>query len=1042
MAKSRISILPALLITAVLLIHATPAAAAPDFPTAPTLRIETGMHNGAISSIATDAANQYLVTGGFDKTVRLWSLPQLELLKTLRPPIGRGQEGAVNAVAISPDGTRIVVAGEFCKPYEGSYGAFIFDTASGRIVKRLTGFDKKVVTLSWSPDGAVVAAGMKDRGGLRLLRTSDWSEIGRDTDYGAFMGTIHFDGRGKLATTNWDGKIRLYGYDQKGLRLIRTKAASSIEHPRLKYPRSQNHGKPFALRFSPDGSKLAVGHKLGSNWVVVLSADTLEPLHFVNTQGLGEVGIHSLAWSPDGKTLYAGTGSPVRKPQVIRMWGDSGRGSPKDLPAGADVVVTALSLKDNSVVFATGNATIGRYDSGGTRTAFFTARSGNFYDSTEQFKVSEDGSRIEFAYDGNGQSILNFDLRTRRLAPGPAKDASLAAPVVGAGTLQFYGKWRNTRGALEIGDTKLAKGPLETWRSLAIAPDRSTVAVGTDAFLRHYSAKDGTLLWAAPAGTLAVNVSGDGRWIVMAAPQGGINWFRRTDGRLLLTLFVASDKKRWVLVSPCGFYDTSVGGEELVGWHVNRGREEAADFFPVSRLRERFYRPEVIAGILEKADDADAIRLASQALGGGAQIALTKATAAPPSAAVTTTPPAVVAQAEKPAPPPSAPSEAESVEDGPDAEELEHIESAPQVVADVTGVLPPVVTILSPASGSAIGKEVVTVRYTVRSAPEAPVTSVRSRVNGLAQDSRALQLVAQAEVREINVTVPPEDSEILLFAENKYGTSAPASVRLYWKGAAPAPSSVTKPVLYVLAVGISQYQKPEYRLQYASKDARDFVGIVNQQKGGYYSDVVVKLLTDEAASNTEVLQGFEWLQKQVTQKDVGMVFIAGHGVTDERGDYFYLPFNADLDALAKTAVPFGEIKSRLANLRGRGLLFVDTCHSGNVMGSKKGLSNDVTGVLNELSSAEYSLVVIASSTGRQYSLEHDSWGNGAFTKALVEGFAGQADLKKRGRITHKMLDFYVSDRVEELTKGQQTPVNASPQGVPDFTIAVVVAPKS
>ena len=97
---------------------------------------------------------------------------------------------------------------------------------------------------------------------------------------------------------------------------------------------------------------------------------------------------------------------------------------------------------------------------------------------------------------------------------------------------------------------------------------------------------------------------------------------------------------------------------------------------------------------------------------------------------------------------------------------------------------------------------------------------------------------------------------------------------------------------------------------------------------------------------------------------------------------------------------------------------------------------DVNGVLNELSSAEYGLVVLASSTGKQYSLEDPRWGNGAFTKALVEGLSGQADLKKRGRITHKMLDFYVSDRVDELTNGQQTPVNPSPQGVPDYPIAL------
>jgi WD40 repeat protein len=1040
MAKPSLSRLAVFLIAAaVILIHAAPAPAA-VFPTEPMLRIETGMHNGSILNIATDAANRYLVSGGPDKTVRLWSLPQLELLKTLRPPSGKGPEGFVSAVAMAPDGSQIAVGGEFCKPYEGWYGAFIFDTASGRIVKRLTRFDDRVSALAWSPDGVVLAAGMRGRGGLRLLRSSDWAEIGRDKDYAGPITAIHFDGRGRLAAASWDGSIRLYGHDGNGLKVIRTKAASAIQHTQFRGVKSQNRGRPTSLQFSPDGSKLAVGHVIGSNWVAVLSTDTLDPLYMASTEGLVEQGIQRLAWSPDGKTLFASTGAAERKPQVVRKWGDGGRGSPKDLPAGTDTQVTGLlALQDGSVVFSTSGSSIGRYDSGGNRTAFHTARSGNFYDSTEEFKISKDGARIEFAYDGNGQGILNFDIRARRLAAGAVKDEPMTAPVVNAGSLRFYKAWRNTRGALEIGNKKLGMGPLEISRSLAISPDLSSVVVGTDIFLRHYSSKDGTPLWAVPVGTLAVNVSGDGRLVVGASPLGFIHWYRRTDGKLLLSLFVASDKKRWVLVSPSGFYDTSVGGEELVGWQVNRGREQAADFFPVSRLRARFYRPEVIAGIVEKADDADAFRLAAEALGGGTPVVAAEVQVQPQPV----TPPVVAATPSAPAAQPGRPEPPEPGEGISDAEEASAGVATPvQVVSDVTRVLPPVVTILSPPSGSVITNNVVKVRYMVRSAPDAPVTSVRSRVNGLAQDSRSVQVVAREEVREVAVPVPSEDSEVLLFAENKHGVSSAASIRLYWRGAAPSPASVSKPVLYVLAVGISQYQKPEYRLQYAAKDAGDFVRIVNQQKGKYYSDVVVKLLTDDAALNGDVIQGFDWLQKQVTPKDVGMVFIAGHGVTDERGNYFFLPFNADLDALARTGVPFSEIKSRLANLSGKGLLFVDTCHSGNVMGSRKGLSSDVTGVLNELSSAEYSLVVIASSTGRQASLENESWGNGAFTKALVEGLAGQADLKKRGRITHKMLDFYVSDRVEELTKGQQTPVNASPQGVPDFTIAIVVSPAS
>ena len=50
-------------------------------------------------------------------------------------------------------------------------------------------------------------------------------------------------------------------------------------------------------------------------------------------------------------------------------------------------------------------------------------------------------------------------------------------------------------------------------------------------------------------------------------------------------------------------------------------------------------------------------------------------------------------------------------------------------------------------------------------------------------------------------------------------------------------------------------------------------------------------------------------------------------------------------------------------------------------------------------------------------------------------------MSKTGRITHKMLDFYLAERVKQLTKGQQTPVNTSPRGVPDFPIALTPGAK-
>ena len=185
--------------------------------------------------------------------------------------------------------------------------------------------------------------------------------------------------------------------------------------------------------------------------------------------------------------------------------------------------------------------------------------------------------------------------------------------------------------------------------------------------------------------------------------------------------------------------------------------------------------------------------------------------------------------------------------------------------------------------------------------------------------------------------------------------------------------------------------------------------------------------------------GIQYLMLAMVAVVVGMLFLAGHGINDANGVYYFLPYDADVHKLKSTGVVFMEIKNTLANLGGKALFFVDTCHSGNILGGqRRAISKDITGVINELASAENGVVVFSSSTGSQYSIENLEWGNGAFTKALVEGLKGKASLSTSGRITHKMLDFYISERVKELTEGQQTPVTQAPGGVPDFPIAMAI----
>ena len=106
------------------------------------------------------------------------------------------------------------------------------------------------------------------------------------------------------------------------------------------------------------------------------------------------------------------------------------------------------------------------------------------------------------------------------------------------------------------------------------------------------------------------------------------------------------------------------------------------------------------------------------------------------------------------------------------------------------------------------------------------------------------------------------------------------------------------------------------------------------------------------------------------------------------------------------------------------------------MGARKGVA-DINQIVNDLTAAENGVVVFATSSGRQYSLENINWNNGAFTKALVEGRNGKADYTQDGAVTINELDTWLTDWVKQLTQNQQTPSTIKPSTVPDFPLVIV-----
>lgn len=247
--------------------------------------------------------------------------------------------------------------------------------------------------------------------------------------------------------------------------------------------------------------------------------------------------------------------------------------------------------------------------------------------------------------------------------------------------------------------------------------------------------------------------------------------------------------------------------------------------------------------------------------------------------------------------------------------------------------------------------------------------------------------------------------------------------------------------LYVLAVGVSRYHRGELKLQYPAKDARDLGMVFQKQEGHLFEKVRTTVLVDKDATVARIKAGLNWLIKQTTDNDMAIVMLAGHGINDARIGYCFLSvdYDPDPEQLLSTAVTEGELRDLLTRISGKRLFIIDTCHAGQLYAGQRRYRNvpHLGRFIRELQVARPTLVSLLASTGDQLAAESSDWGNGAFTKALIEGLKGSADRSGRGVVYVTPLYSYVCERVKELTSGDQTPTISMPDGVLlDFPLAI------
>ena len=225
-------------------------------------------------------------------------------------------------------------------------------------------------------------------------------------------------------------------------------------------------------------------------------------------------------------------------------------------------------------------------------------------------------------------------------------------------------------------------------------------------------------------------------------------------------------------------------------------------------------------------------------------------------------------------------------------------------------------------------------------------------------------------------------------------------------------------------------------------DARDFAAALQKQKGGLYRDVEVRKLIDADATRASVLDALEWLSSSTTSRDIAIVLIAGHGLTDEKGRYWFLPADARPKHLGATAVCAGRLPPHARRARGQGGAVPR--HLPRQRGGRGarprpvGGSVDTASLVNDFAKAENGarhlrvlagLGDIAGIAGLGPWRVHPGADRGRRR-------AARPTCCTRATITVSELDAYIVERVKQLTDGHQHPVMSRPATVPDFAFAL------
>ncbi|MCL2042978.1 MAG: caspase family protein [Treponema sp.] len=979
-----------------------------DTETGQEIRTFSG-HRGEVYSVAFSPDGNRVLSGSGDNTLKLWDLQTGRGIRTFSGHTG-GRFDGVRSVSFSPDG-KYILSGSTDNTLK------LWDTETGWEIRTFSGHTGSVGSVAFSPDGKQVLSGSRDST-LKLWDTESGMVIRSIAGHSDRAGSVSFSPDGKRILscsgnlTSWDSKDSIFVlWDAETGNEIRVFSGHT--------------DTVNSVAFSPDGKHILSG----SNDLTLKVWDTETGLEIKTLQG-HSLSISSVAFSPDGKLIIS---SP--NDTTLRLW-DVETGNQIKIFSGhtENIHSAAFSPDGKHIVSGSSDRTIKLWDvvtgmvirtfTGHTdrvNSVIFSPDGMSIVSGSEDktFKLwdTETGRQIRSFSERNGINSVAFSRDGRQIIAG-STDGSIKLLDVAAGIeirTFFDGSLFANSVAFSPDGRQIISGYLDrSFKLWDAATGRvlrnfsghtgwvSSVAFSPDGKLIISSSSDNTIkLWDTATGQEirtfyghtnsadSISFSFDGKTILSGSYDGTARLWDVATGNEIATFisFSGTDTQltaasrgllveetetaassidgEWLAITPDGYYQASPRGDRFLNVRINN------TVSGIDAFRSIFYNPDVVQARLQGLPDPASKRNIS--------------------------------------------------------------------IQQAAAFIPPAITIQSPANFSTTTTANTSLSVNITDQNQ-PLQNVRVFVNGrpasreelAAVSGQGLQagrsgLTVTGNQQTVNFTMPleldPGSNFIEVVAFNGFSENR-RHVDVTWN--APAGQRPALPNLWILAVGVNHYDNAGPRLggmgslNFAVADARTLISSLRAQEGRRYGRVNSLLIADgeSLAPTAENIRRNLAFLDQAGDRDVVLLFLAGHGLSAQGGQFFFLPRDAAVSGSGGTvrvdasrAISGDEITAILEG-HGRRLLLIDACNSGGVDSNRM-----IRGFM------ESNAFVFASSQGSELSYESPQWGggHGVFTYSVLNALRGAPAALAGNNVSVRSMSGFVSLEVPRHTQNRQNP---------------------